>query len=52
MKYFIDLVECRNFTETAKKNFVSQTTISQQIIEYRICCVHRYPKLVEIHSFI
>lgn len=31
MKYFIDLVECRNFTETAKKNFVSQTTISQQI---------------------
>ncbi len=31
IKYFIDLVECRNFTETAKKNFVSQTTISQQI---------------------
>lgn len=31
LKYFIDLVECRNFTETAKKNFVSQTTISQQI---------------------
>lgn len=31
IKFFIDLVECRNFTETAKKNFVSQTTISQQI---------------------
>lgn len=31
IKYFIDLVECRNFTETAKKNFVSQTTVSQQI---------------------
>lgn len=31
VKYFIDLVECRNFTETAKKNFVSQTTISQQV---------------------
>ncbi|WP_349674277.1 LysR family transcriptional regulator [Lacrimispora sp.] len=31
IKYFIDLVECRNFTETAKKNFVSQTTISLQI---------------------
>lgn len=31
IKYFIDLVECKNFTETAKKNFVSQTTISQQI---------------------
>lgn len=31
IKYYIDLVECRNFTETAKKNFVSQTTISQQI---------------------
>lgn len=31
IKYFIDLVECRNFTDTAHKNFVSQTTISQQI---------------------
>lgn len=31
IKYFIDLVECRNFTETAKRNFVSQTTISQHI---------------------
>ncbi|GIP62790.1 hypothetical protein J32TS6_13450 [Virgibacillus pantothenticus] len=31
IKYFIDLVECRSFTETAKKNYVSQTTISQQI---------------------
>ncbi|APB68924.1 LysR family transcriptional regulator [Paenibacillus polymyxa] len=31
IKYFIDLVECSNFTETAKKNFVSQTTVSQQI---------------------
>lgn len=31
IKYFIDLVECRNFTETARKNFVSQTTISLQI---------------------
>lgn len=31
IKYFIDLVECRNFTDTAHKNFVSQTTVSQQI---------------------
>ncbi|MBA4688979.1 MAG: LysR family transcriptional regulator [Candidatus Galacturonibacter soehngenii] len=31
IKYFIDLVECKNFTDTAKKNYVSQTTISQQI---------------------
>lgn len=31
LKYFTDLVECRNFTDTAKKNFVSQTTVSQQI---------------------
>ncbi|WP_077610180.1 LysR family transcriptional regulator [Clostridium sp. Marseille-P2415] len=31
IKYFIDLIECRNFTDTAHKNFVSQTTISQQI---------------------
>lgn len=31
IKYFIDLVECRNFTDTARKNYVSQTTISQQI---------------------
>jgi len=31
IKYFIDLVECRNFTDTAHKNYVSQTTISQQI---------------------
>ncbi len=31
IKYFIDLVECRNFTETAKKNHVSQTTISQHM---------------------
>ncbi|MDS0525959.1 LysR family transcriptional regulator [Clostridium sp. SHJSY1] len=31
IKYYIDLVECRNFTETARKNYVSQTTISQQI---------------------
>lgn len=31
IKYFIDLVECKKFTDTAKKNYVSQTTISQQI---------------------
>lgn len=31
VKYYIDLVEYRSFTETARKNFVSQTTISQQI---------------------
>lgn len=29
--YLIDLIECRSFTETARKNFVSQTTVSQQI---------------------
>ncbi len=31
IKYFIDLVECGNFTYTAQRNFVSQTTITQQI---------------------
>ncbi len=31
IKYFIDLVECGNFTYTAQQNFVSQTTITQQI---------------------
>lgn len=31
IKYFLDLVECRNFTDAAKKNYVSQTTVSQQI---------------------
>ncbi|NGZ76495.1 LysR family transcriptional regulator [Saccharibacillus alkalitolerans] len=31
IRYLIDLVECRSFTETARKNFVSQTTVSQQI---------------------
>ncbi|MBZ2155667.1 LysR family transcriptional regulator [Streptococcus anginosus] len=31
LKYFIDLYECRNYTETAKKNFISQATISQYI---------------------
>lgn len=31
IKYFIDLVECGNFTYTAQKNYVSQTTISQQL---------------------
>lgn len=43
IKYFIDLVECRNSTETARKNFVSQTTISLQIasIPYRNCLFKR-----------
>jgi DNA-binding transcriptional LysR family regulator len=31
IKYYIDLVDCRSFTETAKRNYVSQTTISQTI---------------------
>ena len=31
IKYYIDLVECRSFTETAKRNYVSQTTISQTV---------------------
>ncbi len=31
IRYLIDLIECRSFTETARKNFVSQTTVSQQI---------------------
>lgn len=45
IKYFIDLVEYRNFTETAKKNFVSQTAISQQIAsleaEFNIQLINR-----------
>lgn len=31
LKYYIDLYECRNFTETAKKNFISQAALSQFI---------------------
>ncbi len=31
LKYYIDLFECRNFTETAKKNFISQAALSQFI---------------------
>lgn len=31
LHYFVDLYECKNYTETAKKNFVSQATISQYI---------------------
>lgn len=31
IKYYIDLVDCRSFTETAKRNYVSQTTISQTV---------------------
>lgn len=29
LKYFIDLYECRNYIETARKNFISQASISQ-----------------------
>ncbi len=31
LKYYIDLYDCRSFTETAKKNFISQASISQYI---------------------
>lgn len=31
LKYFIDLYECGNFTETARKNFISQASVSQYI---------------------
>ena len=31
LKCYIDLYECRNFTETAKKNFISQAALSQFI---------------------
>lgn len=31
LKYFIDLYECRNYIETARKNFISQASISQYI---------------------
>lgn len=31
IKYFIDLFECCNYTETAKKNFISQASLSQYI---------------------
>ncbi len=31
LKYYIDLYECKNFTETAKKNFISQAALSQFI---------------------
>lgn len=31
MKLFIDLYECRNYTETARNNFISQSSLSQYI---------------------
>ena len=31
LKYYIDLYECRNFTECAKRNFISQAALSQFI---------------------
>ena len=30
-KYFVDVVECKSFTQAGKKNYVTQTAISQQI---------------------
>ena len=32
-KYFVDVVECKSFTKAGKKNYVSQTAISQQIAD-------------------
>lgn len=31
LKYFIDLYECRSFTQAAKKNYISQASLSQFI---------------------
>lgn len=31
LKFYMDLYECRSFTETAKKNFISQASLSQYI---------------------
>lgn len=31
IKYFIDLYECGNYTETARKNYISQTSVTQYI---------------------
>ncbi|MGT2750461.1 LysR family transcriptional regulator [Streptococcus orisasini] len=31
IKYYIDLYDCRSFTETARKNYISQASISQYI---------------------
>ncbi|MDO4903310.1 MAG: LysR family transcriptional regulator [Limosilactobacillus sp.] len=31
LRYFVDLYECRSFTKTARKNFISQASISQFI---------------------
>lgn len=30
-KYFVDVIDCKSFTKAGKKNFVTQTAISQQI---------------------
>lgn len=30
-KYFVDVIDSKSFTKAGKKNFVSQTAISQQI---------------------
>lgn len=31
LKYFVDVIDCKSFTKAGKKNFVTQTAISQQI---------------------
>lgn len=31
LKYFIDLYECGSYTETARKNYISQTSVTQYI---------------------
>lgn len=45
LKYFIDVVEYRSFTKAAKVNFVSQTTISQQMAsleeEFKVLLINR-----------
>lgn len=40
LKYFIDLVQTGSFTKAGKKNFVSQTSITQQIrfLETQFAC--------------
>lgn len=41
LKYFIDLYECRNYIETARKNFISQASISQASISQYISSLEK-----------
>lgn len=40
LQYFIDVAECQSFTKAARKNYIAQTAVSQQIqaLEKEVGC--------------